>query len=84
MTQSLHALTLIVRDYDEAIAFFVGTLGFDLLEETPEDLYGNRWDLIQRRASGDPWCSGHRGRRRLTGARIRRAGPPRGSARAAP
>ena len=26
MTQSLSALTLLVRDYDEAIAFFVGTL----------------------------------------------------------
>ena len=35
MTQSLRALTLLVRDYDEAIAFFVGTLGFELIEDTP-------------------------------------------------
>jgi len=107
MPQMLSALALLVRDYDEAIDFFVGTLGFELLEdttlgaatpeqvdrigdqtggrvflfletddfrrdyerlagrgvrfiETPreepygkvvvfEDLYGNRWDLVQRR-----------------------------------
>jgi catechol 2,3-dioxygenase-like lactoylglutathione lyase family enzyme len=34
MAQSLSALTVVVRDYDEAIAFYVGTLGFDLLEDT--------------------------------------------------
>ena len=34
MTQSLSAITVVVRDYDEAIAFYVGTLGFDLLEDT--------------------------------------------------
>lgn len=28
------AVTLLVRDYDEAIAFYVGALGFDLLEDT--------------------------------------------------
>ncbi len=27
--------TLLVRDYDEAIAFYVGKLGFDLREDTP-------------------------------------------------
>jgi catechol 2,3-dioxygenase-like lactoylglutathione lyase family enzyme len=34
MAQSLQVLTLVVRDYDEAIAFFVETLGFDLVEDT--------------------------------------------------
>ncbi|MDZ4777143.1 MAG: VOC family protein [Alphaproteobacteria bacterium] len=29
------AVTLLVRDYDEAIAFYVGVLGFALLEDTP-------------------------------------------------
>ncbi len=33
---------LIVRDHDEAIAWFTQKLGFTLVE----DLYGNRWDLI--------------------------------------
>lgn len=33
MTQSLHAVTLVVPDYDAAIAFYVGTLGFTLLQD---------------------------------------------------
>ncbi|MBB5746909.1 VOC family protein [Brevundimonas variabilis] len=38
----LSALSLLVRDYDEAIAFYVGKLGFDLTEDT--DLGGGkRW-----------------------------------------
>jgi ribosomal protein S18 acetylase RimI-like enzyme len=46
MTQSLSALTLLVRDYDEAIAFFVGTLGFELLENTPLDAT-KRWVRVR-------------------------------------
>jgi catechol 2,3-dioxygenase-like lactoylglutathione lyase family enzyme len=34
MTQSLALVSLVVRDYDEAIAFYVGTLGFTLVENT--------------------------------------------------
>jgi catechol 2,3-dioxygenase-like lactoylglutathione lyase family enzyme len=34
MTQRISALTLLVRDYDEAITFYVRTLGFDLVEDT--------------------------------------------------
>ena len=42
MTQQLGAVTLVVRDYDEAIAHYCGDLGFDLLEDT--DLGGGkRW-----------------------------------------
>lgn len=42
MPQTLGALTLLVRDYDEAIRFYTGVLGFDLLEDT--DLGGGkRW-----------------------------------------
>ena len=38
----LGAVSLLVRDYDEAIAFYVGTLGFALSEDT--DLGGGkRW-----------------------------------------
>jgi catechol 2,3-dioxygenase-like lactoylglutathione lyase family enzyme len=50
MTQSLSALTLVVRDYDEAIAFFVGTLGFDLLEDTRLDAT-KRWVRVRPRGS---------------------------------
>ena len=34
MTQSLAAVALVVPDYDEAIAFYVGKLGFELVEDT--------------------------------------------------
>jgi catechol 2,3-dioxygenase-like lactoylglutathione lyase family enzyme len=35
MSQELAAVALLVPDYDEAIAYFTGTLGFELLEDTP-------------------------------------------------
>lgn len=35
MPQAITHLALLVRDYDEAIAFFVDALGFQLLEDTP-------------------------------------------------
>jgi len=34
MSQHISAVALVVRDYDEAIAFYVGTLGFALVEDT--------------------------------------------------
>ncbi len=39
---SLSLVTLVVRDYDEAIAFFTGALGYALLEDRPLD-NGKRW-----------------------------------------
>jgi uncharacterized glyoxalase superfamily protein PhnB len=33
MKQSLGLVSLVVRDYDEALAFFVGKLGFSLVED---------------------------------------------------
>jgi catechol 2,3-dioxygenase-like lactoylglutathione lyase family enzyme len=35
VTQTIAIVTLIVPDYDAGIEFYVGTLGFDLLEDTP-------------------------------------------------
>jgi catechol 2,3-dioxygenase-like lactoylglutathione lyase family enzyme len=32
---SIKTVTLLVRDYDEAIAYYGGKLGFELLEDTP-------------------------------------------------
>ena len=41
----LHAVTLVVPDYDAAIAFYVGVLGFDLRAD--RDLGGGkRWVLV--------------------------------------
>lgn len=49
MTQSrIAAVALLVREYDEAIAFFVAKLGFDLSEDT--DLgAGKRWVRVTPR-----------------------------------
>jgi catechol 2,3-dioxygenase-like lactoylglutathione lyase family enzyme len=55
MTQSLSALTVVVQDYDEAIAFYVGTLGFDLLEDTRLDAT-KRW--VRVRPHGKAGSSG--------------------------
>ena len=41
------ALTaLLVRDYDEAIAFYCGAMGFRLVEDSDMG-GGKRWDLIE-------------------------------------
>jgi len=42
MSQHIGAVTFLVRDYDEAIAFFTGKLGFALVEDTPVD-GSKRW-----------------------------------------
>lgn len=34
MPQSLGLVSVVVHDYDEALAFYVGTLGFTLREDT--------------------------------------------------
>jgi catechol 2,3-dioxygenase-like lactoylglutathione lyase family enzyme len=49
MRQTIAHVTLVVRDYDEAIAFFTESLDFDLIEDTPsKDRQGRdkRWVLI--------------------------------------
>ena len=51
MTQKIGAISLVVRDYDEAISFYTEKLGFDLIEDT--DLGdGKRWVLLAPRGSG--------------------------------
>ncbi|MDB5361750.1 MAG: hypothetical protein JWO51_3047 [Rhodospirillales bacterium] len=39
------ALALVVRDYDEALAFYVGKLGFTLIEDTVQGP-DKRWVLV--------------------------------------
>jgi catechol 2,3-dioxygenase-like lactoylglutathione lyase family enzyme len=46
MTQSLGLVSLVVRDYDEALAFFVGTLGFRLVEDTFVPEKSKRWVVV--------------------------------------
>jgi catechol 2,3-dioxygenase-like lactoylglutathione lyase family enzyme len=45
MTQHLAAIALVVRDYDEALGFYVGKLGFDLIEDTRMS-DTKRWVLV--------------------------------------
>lgn len=53
MNQALSTIALVVSDYDEAIAFYVGTLGFELVEDT--DLGGGkRWVRVRPKANGGP------------------------------
>ena len=42
MQQSIINVTIVVRDYDEAIAFYTQILGFILLEDTDQGA-GKRW-----------------------------------------
>ena len=45
MAQHLALLSLLVKDYDEAVAFYVGKLGFTLVEDS--DLgAGKRWVVV--------------------------------------
>ena len=45
MALSIASLTLVVRDYNEAIAFFTDALRFTLVEDTPLDS-GKRWVVM--------------------------------------
>ncbi|MGL6046211.1 MAG: VOC family protein [Vogesella sp.] len=44
MSTLLSRVALIVRDYDEAIAWFTSKLGFSLLEDTPQG--DKRWVVV--------------------------------------
>lgn len=46
MKQSLSLVSLVVRDYDEAIAFFVEKLGFALIEDTFIAEQSKRWVVV--------------------------------------
>ena len=76
--QSLGLVSLLVRDYDEALAFYVGTLGFTLIEDTFIPEQDKRWvvvappgangcQLLLARAVGDEQAS-HIGNQ--TGGRV--------------
>ncbi|MBO6892068.1 MAG: VOC family protein [Roseibium sp.] len=50
MKQIIGAITLVVPDYDAAIAFYVGKLGFDLIEDT-RLTDTKRWVLVAPKGS---------------------------------
>lgn len=51
MNQRLVQVALVVADYDEAIAFYTGVLGFELIEDTPMS-ETKRWVVIRPKGDG--------------------------------
>lgn len=54
MRQSIATVALVVRDYDEALAFYVGTLGFTLIEDTYIPAQDKRWVTVAPPGSTGP------------------------------
>ncbi len=46
MVQSIVHIALVVRDYDEAIRYYTETLGFELIEDTPQPAQAKRWVVV--------------------------------------
>ena len=55
MSWSVSAVSLLVPDYEAGIAFYVGKLGFTLVEDTPLD-DGKRWVLVSPDEGGRHAC----------------------------
>lgn len=47
MAQALGLISLAVRDYDEALAFYVGVMGFQLLSDTALAERAKRWVVVR-------------------------------------
>ena len=54
MSPRIAMVAVVVRDYDEAIAWYRDALGFELLEDSERGL-GKRW--VRMAAPGSPGCS---------------------------
>lgn len=52
MRQSLALVAFVVRDYDEAIAFFCGKLGFSLDEDSYQPEQDKRWVTVSPPGGG--------------------------------
>lgn len=46
MKQSIGLVSLVVREYEEALAFFIGTLGFRLIEDRYVPEQAKRWVVV--------------------------------------
>ena len=49
MAQSIAHMALVVRDYDEAIAFYCETLGFELVDDSDQPEQNKRWVVVKPR-----------------------------------
>jgi len=52
MKQTLGLVSLVVRDYDEALAFYVGKLGFRLVEDSFVPEQNKRWVVVEPAGTG--------------------------------
>jgi catechol 2,3-dioxygenase-like lactoylglutathione lyase family enzyme len=52
MSRSLAHIALVVRDYDEAIDWFTGVLGFTLVEDSYQPEQDKRWVLVAPAGAG--------------------------------
>lgn len=47
MKQAIAMIALVVRNYDEAITFYVDTLGFELVDDMPMPEQNKRWVVVR-------------------------------------
>jgi catechol 2,3-dioxygenase-like lactoylglutathione lyase family enzyme len=52
VNQSIALVSLVVRDYDEALQFFVGKLGFALVDDSYVPVQDKRWVVVVPPGSG--------------------------------
>ena len=53
MKQRLGLISLVVKEYDEAIGFFVGKLGFELVEDSYVAAQDKRWVVVAPRGAAE-------------------------------
>lgn len=51
--QRLALVSLVVADYDEALAFYIGKLGFELIEDREVPAQSKRWVVVAPPGDGD-------------------------------
>jgi catechol 2,3-dioxygenase-like lactoylglutathione lyase family enzyme len=52
MNQAIALIAIVVRDYDEAIDFYVNKLGFTLVEDTYQPEQDKRWVVVRPAGEG--------------------------------
>ena len=52
MPQSMSLIAIVVRDYDEAIDFYVNRLGFELIDDSYQPEQDKRWVVVRPKGAG--------------------------------
>jgi catechol 2,3-dioxygenase-like lactoylglutathione lyase family enzyme len=53
MNHSIAHIAIVVRDYDEAIAFYVEKLGFELVDDSYQPEQDKRWVVVRPQGDGN-------------------------------